>query len=63
MYIIILNPEERLMYKAIYDEGFKGTANLEQATKFVDEREAREILQTPVMKKLYSEAIIERIKR
>jgi hypothetical protein len=62
MYIIRLDQEKGKMYKAIYDEGFRSTLNIEEATKFTNEQEAKKLLETTAIKNMYQTAIVERIK-
>jgi hypothetical protein len=62
MYIIRLDPKEGNMYKAIYDEGFRSTLNVEEATRFSTEKEAQTIIETSVIKNIYQAAQVERIK-
>jgi hypothetical protein len=63
MYIIMLDPERGLMYQGIYDEGFTSTTQTERATKFMNQKEATEILQTQGVQQLYAKASVERIKQ
>jgi hypothetical protein len=63
MYIIRLDQKEGNMYKAIYDEGFRPTLNIEEATIFLTEQEAKNLIQNTQIKKIYETAQVERIKK
>jgi hypothetical protein len=63
MYVIKLNPEDGSLYKAVYDEGFKVTFDLKEATKFLGIKEAENFINTHAIITLYPEATIERVKQ
>jgi hypothetical protein len=62
VYVVKLKPEENKMYRAIYDEGFSLTDDLDKATKFSTSQEAENILNLKVIQSRYTEAKVERIK-
>jgi major membrane immunogen (membrane-anchored lipoprotein) len=63
MYIIRLDAESGDMFKVLYDyEGFKGTLKIEEATKFKTLDEAKDVLESMSIRKVYQAAHIERIK-
>jgi hypothetical protein len=51
------------MYKAIYDEGFRSTLNIEEATTFATEQEAQKLIEHTIIKNIYQTAQVERIKK
>jgi hypothetical protein len=51
------------MYKAIYDEGFRSTLNIEEATIFATEQEAQKLIENTIIKNIYQTAQVERIKK
>jgi hypothetical protein len=63
MYIIRLDQNEGYMYKAIYDEGFRSTLNIEEATTFATEQEAQKLIENTIIKNIYQTAQVERIKK
>ena len=63
MYVIKLNVLTGELYKAMSDEGFRITKDVQEATKFLTEKEARIILESYAVVTLYPEAKIERTKQ
>lgn len=63
MYIVKLNSKTNEYYKAYTNYGFSVTTEIEEATKFKDLKEAESVLELQGIKKLFSEPVVERIKK
>lgn len=63
MYVIQLDTTVKHFYKAVFDEGFRITQDIEEATIFQTEAQARMILGSYAIQQLYQSATIQAIKK
>lgn len=63
MYVIQLDTTVKQFYKAVFDEGFRITQDIEEATMFQTEAQARIIVESYAVQQLYQSATIKAIKK